>query len=201
MATREAQQIYRQRSQIAEFPHAWIKERCGLRRFRCRGRLKVTMEASWACLSYNLSRWFGRAAGSIWNSLRLSGSRTVRRSSVVFWRFLPPLYEPSSIKSALQAQKLFLHSFQTGRSPVKQQPAFNNSPRAASGNFRGLAGRLLYFFPGCRTISKTTICWKTLRFYAGAGSTRARQLTAPTCGALTSACSRTPRTSFIKWRV
>lgn len=58
MATREAQQIYRQRSQIAEFPHAWIKERCGLRRFRCRGRLKVTMEASWACLSYNLSRWF-----------------------------------------------------------------------------------------------------------------------------------------------
>jgi transposase len=36
MATAEAQQIYRQRSQIAEFPHAWIKERCGLRQFRCR---------------------------------------------------------------------------------------------------------------------------------------------------------------------
>jgi transposase len=58
MATEEAQQIYAQRSQIAEFPHAWIKERCGLRQFRCRGRLKVTMEATWACLSYNLSRWF-----------------------------------------------------------------------------------------------------------------------------------------------
>jgi hypothetical protein len=58
MATDEAQQIYAQRSQIAEFPHAWIKERCGLRQFRCRGRLKVTMEATWACLSYNLSRWF-----------------------------------------------------------------------------------------------------------------------------------------------
>jgi transposase len=58
MATAEAQQIYSQRSQIAEFPHAWIKERCGLRQFRCRGRLKATMEATWACLSYNLTRWF-----------------------------------------------------------------------------------------------------------------------------------------------
>ena len=43
MATKEAQQIYSQRSRIAEFPHAWIKERCGLRQFRCRGRLKATM--------------------------------------------------------------------------------------------------------------------------------------------------------------
>ena len=58
MATEAAQEIYAQRSQIAEFPHAWIKERCGLRQFRCRGRLKTTMEATWACLSYNLSRWF-----------------------------------------------------------------------------------------------------------------------------------------------
>jgi hypothetical protein len=33
MATDEARQIYRQRSQIAEFPHAWIKRRCGLREF------------------------------------------------------------------------------------------------------------------------------------------------------------------------
>src|SRR5215471_20707741 len=58
MATEEAQQIYAQRSRIAEFPHAWIKERCGLRQFRCRGRLKVSTEATWACLSYNLARWF-----------------------------------------------------------------------------------------------------------------------------------------------
>jgi len=58
MATEQAQQIYARRSQIAEFPHAWIKERCGLRQFRCRGRLKVSMEATWACLSYNLARWF-----------------------------------------------------------------------------------------------------------------------------------------------
>src|SRR5580658_5442613 len=58
METEAAKQIYRQRSQIAEFPHAWIKERCGLRQFRCRGRCKVSMEAIWACLSYNVVRWF-----------------------------------------------------------------------------------------------------------------------------------------------
>ena len=58
METGEARQIYAQRSQIAEFAHAWIKERCGLRQFRCRGQLKATMEATWACLSYNLARWF-----------------------------------------------------------------------------------------------------------------------------------------------
>jgi hypothetical protein len=58
METEEARQIYAKRSQIAEFPHAWIKERCGLRQFRCRGRLKAAMEATWACLSYHLTRWF-----------------------------------------------------------------------------------------------------------------------------------------------
>src|ERR1700689_3920669 len=58
METEAAKQIYRQRSQIAEFPHAWLKERCGLRQFRCRGKLKTSMEATWACLSYNLIRWF-----------------------------------------------------------------------------------------------------------------------------------------------
>ena len=58
MQTEEARQIYAQRSRVAEFAHAWIKERCGLRQFRCRGRLKATMEATWACLTYNLMRWF-----------------------------------------------------------------------------------------------------------------------------------------------
>ena len=58
MATEEAQRIYAQWSRIAEFPHAWIKESCGLRQFRCRGRLKATIEATWASLSYNLTRWF-----------------------------------------------------------------------------------------------------------------------------------------------
>jgi transposase len=58
MNTEAAKQIYKQRSQIAEFPHAWIKQRCGLRQFRCRGRWKASMEATWACLSYNITRWF-----------------------------------------------------------------------------------------------------------------------------------------------
>jgi transposase len=58
MATVAAQAIYHVRSQIAEFPHAWIKQRCGVRQFRGRGVLKVGCEAVWACLSYNLSRWF-----------------------------------------------------------------------------------------------------------------------------------------------
>ena len=58
MDTEEAKIIYRHRSQIAEFPHAWIKERCGLRQFRCRGQEKTSMEATWACLSYNIIRWF-----------------------------------------------------------------------------------------------------------------------------------------------
>ena len=55
---KKRKQIYAQRSRIAEFPHAWIKERCGLRQFRCRGLLKATLEATWAALSYNLTRWF-----------------------------------------------------------------------------------------------------------------------------------------------
>jgi hypothetical protein len=67
MATQRAREIYSLRSQVAEFPHAWIKQRCGLRQFRCRGRLKASMEATWACLSYNLIRWFSiqkRRAGA-----------------------------------------------------------------------------------------------------------------------------------------
>jgi transposase len=69
METEAAQQIYAQRSRTAEFVHAWIKERCGLRQFRCRGRLKTTMEATWACLSYNIMRWF-----SLQRALAASGT-------------------------------------------------------------------------------------------------------------------------------
>ena len=58
MQSEAAQKIYQQRSQIAEFPHAWIKERCGLRQFRCRGQQKAGMEATWAYLSYNIIRLF-----------------------------------------------------------------------------------------------------------------------------------------------
>ena len=58
MQSEAGKKIYSQRSQIAEFPHAWIKERCGLRQFRCQGKEKANMEATWVCLSYNLIRLF-----------------------------------------------------------------------------------------------------------------------------------------------
>ena len=57
MASESAREIYKQRSQIAEFPNAWIKEKFGLRRFRLRGLFKVTLEAMWAAIAYNLSQW------------------------------------------------------------------------------------------------------------------------------------------------
>jgi hypothetical protein len=57
MQTEEAQQTYRQRAQNAEFTHAWIKEKLGLRKFRLRGLKKVGIEALLACLTYNISQW------------------------------------------------------------------------------------------------------------------------------------------------
>jgi transposase len=57
MRTMEAQQIYKQRAGVAEFPNAWIKDKIGLRQFRLRGLLKVRIEAVWACLTYNICQW------------------------------------------------------------------------------------------------------------------------------------------------
>lgn len=57
MATQEARDTYKQRSQIAEFPFAWIKEKLGLRRFHVQGLIKVGIEALWVCLTFNLQRW------------------------------------------------------------------------------------------------------------------------------------------------
>jgi transposase len=57
MKTEAAKEIYKQRAPIAEFPHAWIKEKLGLRQFHLRGLLKVGMEALWACLTYNIQQW------------------------------------------------------------------------------------------------------------------------------------------------
>jgi Transposase DDE domain len=42
---------------VAEFPHAWIKSKCGLRQFRCRTRPKVACEVLFAALTYNLQRY------------------------------------------------------------------------------------------------------------------------------------------------
>jgi transposase len=57
MASESAREIYKQRSQIAEFPNAWIKEKFGLRQFCLRGLMKVRIEALWACLTYNICQW------------------------------------------------------------------------------------------------------------------------------------------------
>jgi len=57
MQTAEAQQIYRQRAPVAEFPNAWLKDKLGLRQFRLRGLVKVTVETLWACLTYNIQQW------------------------------------------------------------------------------------------------------------------------------------------------
>jgi transposase len=57
MQTAAAQAIYRLRAAVAEFPHAWLKAKIGLRQFRLRGLKKVRCEALWACLAYNLQQW------------------------------------------------------------------------------------------------------------------------------------------------
>lgn len=57
METDEAKDIYRQRAPIAEFSNAWLKSKIGLRQFRLRGMAKVTCEAIWACLTYNIQQW------------------------------------------------------------------------------------------------------------------------------------------------
>jgi transposase len=57
MATDKARAQYRRRSRVAEFCHAWIKSKLGLRRFHVRGLGKVQTELLWACLTYNLQHW------------------------------------------------------------------------------------------------------------------------------------------------
>jgi len=57
MHTPEAQQIYKERAGVAEFPNAWIKEKMRLRQFHLRGVVKVRLEALWACLTYNICQW------------------------------------------------------------------------------------------------------------------------------------------------
>ena len=57
MKTESAREIYRQRSEVAETPNLWIKEKFGLRQFRVRGLCKAGIETLWACLTYNTSQW------------------------------------------------------------------------------------------------------------------------------------------------
>jgi len=53
----EVKQLYRKRSEIAEFPHMWVKAVKGWRRFSVRGIVKAGMEAIWVALAYNVAQW------------------------------------------------------------------------------------------------------------------------------------------------
>ena len=50
-------QLYKKRSEIAEFPHMWAKAVKGWRRFSVRGVVKARMEAIWVALAYNVAQW------------------------------------------------------------------------------------------------------------------------------------------------
>ena len=66
MQSETAQKLYRKRSQLAEFPFCWIKEKMGLRRFHVRGLKKARLELWWVTLAYNIKQWIrlrpGRSA-------------------------------------------------------------------------------------------------------------------------------------------
>ena len=65
MSTEESKAIYKQRSEVAEFPNLWIKEKLKLRRFRVRGLVKATLELTWAALTYNLQQWIRLSGGKL----------------------------------------------------------------------------------------------------------------------------------------
>lgn len=48
---------YKKRGAVAEFPHAWWKEKYGLRMLHLRGRAKAEIEMRWAALTYNMQQW------------------------------------------------------------------------------------------------------------------------------------------------
>ena len=58
MQTDAARAAYRLRAPVAEFTHAWLKAKLGLRQFCVRGLKKVCCEVLWACLTYNIQQWF-----------------------------------------------------------------------------------------------------------------------------------------------
>ena len=56
----EYRAIYRQRGPVAEFSHACLKQKRGLRQYLRRGLPKVRAETAWACLSCNVAIWIRR---------------------------------------------------------------------------------------------------------------------------------------------
>ncbi|MDZ7639062.1 MAG: transposase [Bryobacterales bacterium] len=58
METEEAKAIYKKRAPIAEFPNAWLKTKLNWARVRSRGLKRVSVEAIWPALTFNLQRYF-----------------------------------------------------------------------------------------------------------------------------------------------
>ena len=57
MQESKSQQLYKKRGAVAEFPHAWWKDKFGLRALHLRGRAKAEIEMRWAALTYNMQQW------------------------------------------------------------------------------------------------------------------------------------------------
>ena len=57
METDAAKTLYKKRGAVAEFPHLWIKEKFGMRRFSLRGLKKVNIEALWLAVTFNIQQW------------------------------------------------------------------------------------------------------------------------------------------------
>lgn len=57
METQAAKDLYKKRGAVAEFPHLWIKEKFGMRRFSVRGLRKVNIEALWLAVTFNIQQW------------------------------------------------------------------------------------------------------------------------------------------------
>lgn len=56
MRTAAAIMLYKKRSQLAEFPNLWLKEKLKFRRFSVRGRIKARAEAFLHALTFNIQR-------------------------------------------------------------------------------------------------------------------------------------------------
>lgn len=54
MQTVQAQETYKLRSRLAEFPFAWFKEKFGFRKFHVRGKTKALCEVIWVSITFNL---------------------------------------------------------------------------------------------------------------------------------------------------
>ena len=58
MRTEQNKALFKQRGPVAEFPHAWIKDKHQLRQFHLRGLVKVGTEILWSALTHNIQQWF-----------------------------------------------------------------------------------------------------------------------------------------------